>query len=588
MEKETKETGLETLRHSASHVLAQAVKNIYPTVKLAIGPSTKDGFYYDFDFKSPVTAEDFPKIEHEMASIIKADFPFIRSEVSRDTALKLMKSFGEDYKEELINDLPEGSVISLYKQGDFTDLCRGPHLKSTGEIKAVKLTSVAGAYWRGSEKNKMLTRIYGTAFETKKELDEYINNLEEAKRRDHRKLGPAMELYYIDDTAPGMPFLLPRGLKIQQALLDFWRIEHLKQGYQEISGPQISHKKLWETSGHWGHYKENMFLIENEDGRPAEYAVKPMNCPNAITVYQTKVRSYRDLPLRYSTCDVIHRNEKSGTLHGLLRVQMFRQDDAHTFITKNQIAPEINNILNIADKFYNILGLKYQATLSTRPADFMGSIEDWDKAENELKEILDTRYGKGNYTVNEGDGAFYGPKIDIKMEDAIGRSWQLGTIQLDFQLPQNFGLLYTDNDGSRVPPILIHRVIYGSLERFMGVLIEHFAGIFPFWLSPVQVGIVPIKPQHNEYAKAVFEKLIDERVYAEINYEDLPMGGKINDYRAAKAPYTLVIGDKETAEGTVAVRIRGGKQVNGVKLDSFIDACRKLLKEKPLNLIEGF
>ena len=588
MEKEEDVSHLETLRHSASHILAQAVKSIYPTVKLAIGPATKDGFYYDFDFKTPVTAEDFPKIEKEMARIIKADMPFVKSELSRAKALKLMKECSEDYKVELINDLPDGTVFSFYKQGDFIDLCKGPHVKSTGEVKAVKLISVAGAYWRGSEKNKMLTRIYGTAFETKAELDAYIHNLEEAKLRDHRKLGPAMELYHIDDTAPGMPFLLPRGLKIQQALIDFWRLEHMKEGYQEISGPQISNKKLWETSGHWGHYKENMFLIENEDGKPAEYAVKPMNCPNAITVYQTKVRSYRDLPLRFSTCDVIHRNEKSGTLHGLLRVQMFRQDDAHTFITKDQIAGEINNILNIADRFYNILGLKYQTTLSTRPVDFMGEIADWDRAENELKGILDTRYGKGNYAINEGDGAFYGPKIDIKMEDAIGRSWQLGTIQLDFQLPQNFDLVYTDNSGHLVPPILIHRVIYGSLERFMGVLIEHFAGIFPFWLSPVQVGIVPIKPQHNAFAKEVFEKLIDERVYAEVNYDDLPMGGKISEYRTAKAPYTLVIGDKEVAEGTLSVRIRGGKQVANVKVDDFIKACKKLLKEKPLNLIEEF
>jgi len=590
MEKSLNETEirLETLRHSASHVLAQAVRNIYPTVKLAIGPSTKDGFYYDFDFKTPVTADDFPKIEQEMARIIKADMPFVRKEVSRQAALKLTKGSGEDYKTELISELPAGTAISFYTQGDFTDLCRGPHIERTGGIKAVKLISVAGAYWRGSEKNKMLTRIYGTAFETKKELDEYIHNLEEAKRRDHRKLGPAMDLYHIDETAPGMPFLLPRGLKIQQALVDFWRIEHLKEGYQEISGPQISHKKIWETSGHWGHYKENMFLIENEDGKPAEYAVKPMNCPNAITVFQTKVRSYRDLPLRYSTCDVIHRNEKSGTLHGLLRVQMFRQDDAHIFITKSQIATEINDILNIADRFYKILGLKYTATLSTRPESFIGAIEDWDKAEAELKDILDGRYGAGNYAVSEGDGAFYGPKIDIKMEDAIGRSWQLGTIQLDFQLPQSFGLLYTESDGSRQPPILIHRVVYGSLERFMGVLIEHFAGIFPFWLSPVQVGIVPIKPQHNAYAKEIFEKLIDERIYAEANYEDLPMGGKVNDYRAAKAPYTLVIGDKEMAEGAVSVKIRGGKQVNGVKIESFIAACRKMLKEKPLGLIEEF
>jgi len=587
-EEKASASALETLRHSASHVLAQAVKNIYPTVKLAIGPATKDGFYYDFDFKTPVTADDFPKIEKEMQRIIKADIPFVLSEVSRQQALKSMKFFNEDYKVELINDLPKGTVISFYTQGDFTDLCKGPHLKSTGEIKAVKLISVAGAYWRGSEKNKMLTRIYGTAFLTKKELDEYIDRLEQAKLRDHRKLGTEAELYYIDDTAPGMPFLLPRGLKIQQALLDFWRTEHAKQGYNEISGPLISHKKLWETSGHWGHYKDNMFLIENEDGKPAEYAVKPMNCPNAISVYRTKVRSYRDLPLRYSTCDVIHRNEKSGTLHGLLRVQMFRQDDAHTFITKGQIADEINNILDIADKFYNILGLKYQTALSTRPESFMGGIEDWDKAEAGLKDVLDKRYGADNYIINEGDGAFYGPKIDIKMEDAIGRSWQLGTIQLDFQLPQSFGLHYTESDGSRVPPVLIHRVIYGSLERFMGVLIEHFGGIFPFWLSPVQVGIVPIKPEHNAYAKAVFDQLIDERIYAEADYGDSAMGGKISAYRAAKAPYTLVIGDKEVAEGVVSVRIRGGKQVNGVKLESFIGACRRLLKEKPLGLTEEF
>jgi threonyl-tRNA synthetase len=580
-------SSLDTLRHSAAHVLAQAVKNIYPTAKLAIGPAVRDGFYYDFEFKTPITDEDFPKIEAEMARIVKADLPFVRKEVARRTALKLMRDGGETYKVDIINKLPDEAVISLYSQGDFTDLCRGPHLPSTGGVKAFKLTSVAGAYWRGDEKNKMLTRVYGTAFFTQKELDAHLARLEEAKRRDHRRLGPALELFHIDDTAPGMPYLLPRGMRIFNSLVDFWRTEHYKRGYKEISGPVLSHKKLWETSGHWGHYKDNMFLIENE-GKPAEYAVKPMNCPNSIIVYQTKVRSYRELPLRFSTVDVIHRNEKSGTLHGLLRVQMFRQDDAHIFITREQIASEINGILDISDKFYSVLGLKYRAALSTRPVDFMGDIALWDKAEAELKTILNARYGESGYSINEGDGAFYGPKIDIKMEDAIGREWQLGTIQLDFQLPLNFNLSYAAADGSRLPPVLIHRVVYGSLERFMGVLIEHFAGAFPFWLSPVQVGIVPIKPQHNDYAQKILDALVDERVYAEVDTEDSPMGGKIKNYQLAKTPYILVVGDREVAEGTVSVRIRGGAQVQGVKPDAFVAVCRRLLKEKNLELITQF
>ncbi|GHU98176.1 threonine--tRNA ligase [Clostridia bacterium] len=581
-----KEKQLETLRHSASHILAQAVKNIYPTVKLAIGPAVKEGFYYDFEFKTPVTAEDFPQIEKEMEAIVRADQKFERAEVTRKKALDLMRAAGEDYKAELINDLPEGEKITLYKNGAFTDLCRGPHVESTGKVKAFKLTSVAGAYWRGSEKNKMLTRIYGTAFFTKEELDAYLVQVEEAKRRDHRVLGKQLELFHIDDTAPGMPFFLPRGWRVFQNLMTFWRREHLKAGYQEISGPQISHKKIWETSGHWGHYRDNMFLIDNA-GKPVDFAIKPMNCPNAITVYQIKVRSYRDLPLRYSTNDVIHRNEKSGTLHGLLRVQMFRQDDAHIFVRKNQIAEEINAIINLADKLYGVLGLKCRATLSTRPEDFMGDKADWDKAEAELKSILDGRYGVNGYSTDEGGGAFYGPKIDFKMEDAIGREWQLGTVQLDFQLPLNFGLTYTESDGSLVPPVLIHRAVYGSVERFLGVLIEHFAGAFPFWLAPVPVGIVPIKPQHNEYALKVKERLVEEGIYAEIDLNDAHMSNKIKEYQLAKAPYILVVGDKEMQNGTVAVRIRGGSQIVA-GADAFIAAVTELNKSRALELTAAF
>ena len=572
---------LETLRHSAAHVLAQAVKNIYPTVKLAIGPAIKDGFYYDFDFLTPITADDFPKIEKEMERIVRAGQAFGRSEATRAKAIDIMAGAGEDYKVELIAELPEGEAITLYKNGPFTDLCRGPHVENTGEIKAFKLTSVAGAYWRGSEKNKMLTRIYGTAFFTKAELDAYLAQVEEAKRRDHRVLGRQMELFHIDDTAPGMPFFLPRGWRIYQNLMKLWRAEHAKAGYQEISGPQISHKKIWETSGHWGHYRDNMFLIDNEKA-PVEYAIKPMNCPNAVVVYQTKVRSYRDLPLRYSTNDVIHRNEKSGTLHGLLRVQMFRQDDAHIFCAKKQIAAEIGSIIDLAGKLYGVLGLKCTATLSTRPVDFMGGIEDWDRAESELKAILDARYGEG-YDTDEGGGAFYGPKIDFKMEDAIGREWQLGTVQLDFQLPQSFGLAYAENDGSLIPPVMIHRAIFGSLERFIGVLTEHFAGAFPFWLAPVQVGIVPIKPEHNEYALSIKEKLEAAGVYAEADLNDIHMSNKIKEYQLAKAPYILVLGGKEMENKTAAVRIRGGRQAV-MDADAFVALAAGLVKDRALEL----
>ena len=501
--------------HTSSHIMAQAVKRLFPNAKLAIGPSIEKGFYYDFDVEKPFSEEDLLKIEEEIKKIIKEDYELERFELPREEAIALMKEKEEPYKVELIEELPEGEVISFYKQGDFTDLCRGPHLPSTGCVKAVKLLSSSGAYWRGDEKNKMLQRIYGISFPKQSELDEYINLLEEAKKRDHRKLGKELDLFFFDETAPGMAYWMPKGFAMMNILIDYWRKVHKARGYQEFSGPQLNSSSLWKTSGHWDHYKEDMFVLEDSDGN--EQALKPMNCPNAIKIFQSKLRSYKDLPLRYSDIDVIHRNEKSGQLNGLFRVRMFRQDDAHNFITEDQIGSEIKDVIEIAKGLYEVFGLDFELTISTRPDDFMGDIELWNKAEANLKEVLDELCGKDQYRINEGDGAFYGPKIDIKMKDCLGREWQMGTVQVDFQLPLRFNLSYIDSDGEKKAPILVHRALFGSFERFIGIITEHFAGKFPVWLAPVQVKVLPISDSQVDYAKDVVAKLEEKGIRVELD-----------------------------------------------------------------------
>lgn len=578
---------VKTKRHSLAHILAKAVLELYPGGKLAIGPAIDDGFYYDFDLPVTLTTEDFKAIEAKMKEVLGRKEDFVRREISREEALQMFAD--EPYKLELIQDLGEDEIISIYDTGnDFRDLCAGPHVNNAQELLpwAFQVASITGAYWRGDATRPMLQRIYVYAFPNKNELKAHLNMLEEAKKRDHRKLGPQLDLFFLDETAPGMPYWLPKGWKLFNLLLDFWRDEHERRGYQEISSPQINSISLWKTSGHWDHYKDNMFVIPLSEEQT--FAVKPMNCPNAMVVYKRKVRSYRDLPLRYSDCDVLHRKEASGTMHGLLRVQMFRQDDSHNLIREDQISEEVNNILDIADRFYGIFGLKFHVTLSTRPEDFMGDIALWNHAEDELKKILDTRYGAGSYDINEGDGAFYGPKIDILMEDALKRVWQMGTIQLDFQLPRNFDLTYTDRDGSLKTPVVLHRVIYGSMERFIGLITEHFAGAFPFWISPVQAGIVPIRETHNDYALSIQEKLRDERIRTEIDLDDSPMGPKIKQFRHEMLPYIIIVGDEEMNNQTISLRVRTGKQINNIPLDAFLAACHEMNKQRELDLRETF
>jgi threonyl-tRNA synthetase len=575
-------------RHSLAHVMAQAVAELFPGTKLGIGPCIDDGFYYDFDLPKPISQENFPAIEERMKEILKSQVTLTREEYgSAEAALAAFS--GNPYKEELINELPEGDPVTAYHTGEgFTDLCRGPHVENTRELLgwAYKLHSVAGAYWRGSEKNPMLTRLYAYAFPKKDELKAHISRIEEAKKRDHRKLGPQLDLFFLHETAPGMPYWLPKGLKLFNTLLDFWRKEHEERGYQEISAPLINNHSLWVTSGHWEHYRDDMYVIPpREEGGPTQ-VIKPMNCPAAMVVYNRTVRSYRELPLRFSDCDVLHRDEASGTLHGLLRVRMFRQDDSHNFLTREQIPSEINAILDIADKFYGVFGLSYKPVLSTRPDDFMGDPALWEEAEKVLHTSLSARFGDGGYTVNEGDGAFYGPKIDIIMTDALARQWQMGTIQLDFQLPGNFNLTYADRDGTLKEPVVIHRVIYGSMERFIGLLIEHFAGAFPFWLAPVQIGIVPVRENHNDYARNVASVLRKAGLRCEALLEDESMGGKVNQFRKDKVPYTLIIGDREAEDGTVSVKIRGGKQSQDVSLDAFITACTAMNESLSTELTE--
>ena len=558
--------GLAALRHTASHVMAQAIKRIWPETKLAIGPSIADGFYYDIDRDEPVTSDDLAKIEAEMKKIIKEALPLERFELPRAEAIALMKEKNEPYKVELIEDLPEDSIISFYKQGEFTDLCAGPHLMNTKEVgKAFKLMNIAGAYWRGSEKNKMLTRIYATAFAKKEDLDAYVTMMEEAKKRDHRKLGKELGLFMMSDAGPGFPFFLPKGMILKNTLLDYWREIHKKAGYVEISTPIILNRSLWETSGHWDHYKNNMYttVIDGED-----YAIKPMNCPGGVLVYASEPRSYRDLPLRMGELGIVHRHEKSGQLHGLMRVRCFTQDDAHIFMTPEQIRDEIKNVAGLINQVYSLFGFKYHVELSTRPEDSMGSDEDWELATNSLQGALDD-LGL-DYVINEGDGAFYGPKIDFHLVDAIGRTWQCGTIQLDFQLPQRFELEYIGADGEKHRPIMIHRVCFGSIERFIGILIEHFAGAFPTWLAPVQVKVLPISEKYEEYAKSVKAALDAADIRAEIDLRSEKIGYKIREAKGQKIPYMLVVGQKEQADGTVSVRSRFKGDEGAEDLNVFI------------------
>ena len=563
--------------HTTSHIMAQAIKRLYPEIKLAIGPSIDNGFYYDFDTEKPFTPEMLEAIEKEMKKIIKEDLPIERFELPRKEAIKFMEEKEEPYKVELINDLPEDAIISFYKQGEFTDLCAGPHVMSTGKIKAVKLLSSSGAYWRGNEKNKMLQRIYGISFPKASQVDEYVNMIEEAKKRDHRKLGKELELFFFDETAPGMAYWMPKGFTMMNTLIDFWRKEHKKRGYQEFSGPQLNSSELWKISGHWDHYKEDMFVLTDADGN--EQALKPMNCPNSIKIYQSKLRSYKDLPLRFNDVDVIHRNEKSGQLNGLFRVRMFRQDDSHNYITEEQIRSEIKDIIEIAKQLYSVFGLEYKLTLSTRPEeDFMGEIETWDKAENDLRKVLDEICGEGNYQVNEGDGAFYGPKIDIKMKDCLGREWQMGTVQLDFQLPQRFNLHYIDKDGNKKTPIMVHRALFGSFDRFIGIITEHFAGAFPTWLAPVQVRILPIADSHKEYAEKLKEKLEEYDIRVELDEREEKIGYKIREAQLQKIPYMLIVGDKEVEANAVGVRSRKDGDIGAMSVEDFINKIEEEIK----------
>jgi threonyl-tRNA synthetase len=576
------------LRHSTEHVLHQAVKELYPQVHLAMGPATDEGFYFDFDPNGAQISEtDFQKIEKRMQEIIQHDLPITQFFVSEKEAREMFK--GNPYKQEWIDGIVDSNEkFSIYWTGEpnsknsMADFCKGPHLKSTGDIKAFKLLSIAGAYWHGDEKNKMLTRIYGTAFGSPKELDEYLKNVEEAKKRDHRKLGPQLGIFFLDETAPGMPYWLPKGTIIINELLKFWREEHDKRGYLETITPLLNKKALYDTSGHWDHYKENMFIADmKEDGI---YCLKPMNCPNAMTIYSQTIHSYRELPLRLSDCDTLHRHEKSGELSGLLRVQKFAQDDAHIFITENQIKEEYERILDIAKLFYSVFDIKFKIRLGTRPDDFMGDIETWNRAEKELEQILiDNKF---DYFVGKGDGAFYGPKLDILMDDCLGRQWQTGTIQLDFQLPRRFKLKYTDSDGQEKTPVVVHRVIYGSLERFMGILIEQFAGAFPVWLSPVQAKIIPITDNQHDYSQKVFTKLKEQGVRVEIDDRPEKMQSKIRDAQMEKIPFMLVIGGREAESDSVAVRQRDGTDLGAVKTDEFLSQIKDLISTKSLNLIK--
>ena len=566
---------LRAIRHTASHVLAQAVKRLYPETKLAIGPAIDDGFYYDFDREGGFTPDDLEKLEAEMKKIVKENLALKPFVLPRDEAIKFMQEKGEPYKVELIEDLPEGETISFYQQGDFVDLCAGPHILYTKGIKAFKLTSIAGAYWRGSEKNKMLTRIYGTAFAKKEDLESYLTMMEEAKKRDHRKLGKELGLFMFAEEGPGFPFFLPKGMTLKNTLIDYWREIHLREGYQEVSTPVILSRKLWETSGHWDHYKENMYttVIDDED-----YAIKPMNCPGGMLVYKSQPHSYRDLPLRIGELGLVHRHEKSGQLHGLMRVRCFTQDDAHIFMTQDQITDEIKGVTRLINEVYSQFGFDYFVELSTRPEDSMGSDEDWEMATNGLRNALDEMGLK--YIVNEGDGAFYGPKIDFHLRDSIGRTWQCGTIQLDFQLPQRFEAEYVAEDGTKKRPIMIHRVCFGSIERFIGILIEHFAGKFPVWLAPVQVKVIPVSEKSMEYAQGVYDQLKAAGIRTELDRKDEKVGYKIRQAQLEKVPFMLVLGEKEAAEGKITVRSRDKGDLGVADLSTFIADVKKMTETR--------
>ena len=575
------EEGKGAFNHTASHIMAQAVKRLYPETKLAIGPSIANGFYYDLDRETPFTTEDLEKIEAEMKKIVKEDLKLERFTRSRDEAVAYFKEKEEPYKVELVEDLPEGEEISFYSQGEFTDLCAGPHLMSTKAVKAFKLTSLAGAYWRGDEKNKMLTRIYGVAYPKKSELDDYLHMMEEARKRDHRKLGRELGLFMMSDEGPGFPFFLPKGMELKNTLLDYWRKLHREKGYVEVSTPIILSRHLWENSGHWDHYKNNMYttVIDEED-----YAVKPMNCPGGMLVYKSEPRSYKDLPIRMGELGLVHRHEKSGQLHGLMRVRCFTQDDAHIFMTPEQIRDEIKGVAQLIDEVYSLFGFKYHVELSTRPEDSMGSDEDWEMATEGLRGALDDM--GLDYIVNEGDGAFYGPKIDFHLEDSIGRTWQCGTIQLDMQMPQRFDLEYTGADGETHRPIMIHRVAFGSIERFIGILIEHFAGAFPTWLAPVQVKVLPISDKHMDYAQKVYEALEAAGIRSEIDTRAEKIGYKIREAQVNKIPYMLVVGGKEEETGKVSVRSRFAGDEGQKDLAAFIEDIQKEIADKTIREVE--
>ena len=584
-----KEFFLANYRHSMSHILAKAVIELWgKDVQYAIGPQVDDGFYYDFRLEHNINKDDYPAIENKMREILKRKETWVRREIPRAEALELFR--GQKYKTEIIEDLPEDAIISIYETGDdFVDLCRGPHVENSQELLSVafQIKFVSGSYWRGDEHNDQLQRVYVYAFPDKKQLKDHLDMIKEAMERDHKKLGPELELFMFHETAPGMPYWLPKGWSLYNALLSYWRREHLPHGYQEISAPVLNEKQLWVTSGHWAHYQSGMFIAPVDEN--TTYAIKPMNCPNSINVFRSRGRSYRELPLRYSQVDVIHRREKSGELNGLFRVQEFHQDDAHIFVTEEQIESEIADIMDIAKSIYGTFGLTYTAELSTRPDDFMGDIALWDKAEESLKSILTHKFGADGFEINEGDGAFYGPKIDLGMRDCLGRQWQMGTIQLDFQLPLNFGLKYVAPDGSLKQPVMIHRAIFGSFERFIGILIEHFKGQFPLWLSPVQVAVVPIRPEHNDYAKKIADLLLDNDIRFEVDYSDQNMKNKIKRFKLERVPYVLVVGDKEAENETVAVNIRGVKDNKfGVPLAQFIDNVKAQQKQFTLELNTEF
>ncbi len=571
----TDEVGQAVYRHTSAHILAQAVKRLYPEAKLAIGPAIADGFYYDFDVDHPFTTEDLAAIEEEMKKIIKADYPMIREELSHEEAIALFKDRGEQYKVELIQDLPDDAQITIYKQGEFVDLCLGPHLPGTGKVGVVKLLNVAGAYWRGSEKNKMLQRIYGTSFPKKKNLDEYLALLEEAKRRDHRKLGKALDLFGIAEEGPGFPFFYPKGMIIRTELENYWRAEHRKNGYLEIKSPVVLSRELWERSGHWDHYKDDMYFLKIDED---DFAVKPMNCPGAMIYYNTRVHSYREFPLRVAELGLVHRHERSGVLHGLMRVRCFTQDDAHIFMLPEQITDEIMGVMDMIHSFYSLFGFTYRVELSTKPEKAMGSDEIWDTATNALIKALDVK--DIPYQINEGDGAFYGPKIDFHLQDSLGRSWQCGTIQLDFINPENFDLTYISDDGTKKRPVMIHRVVFGSIERFLGILTEHYGGAFPLWLAPVQVKVITVASRHVDYAASVAHQLEQESIRVEVDDRNERVGYKIREGEVEKVPYLLVLGDQEVESGLIRVRKRGAGDQGPARLPEFVANLKEEIEQK--------